>query len=149
MANAPSHPDSNPGPSDVAPTPKPPQTPEEAASGRNKPQPLGMLRAGVDGYTLTGDGNIIHAKATMSYRISDPISYWFNFANATNLLQHILDNALFYASARFNADDALFRNKLAFQETVQTRVKEMMEKLNVGVTIQPGEVRIDAESPAH
>jgi membrane protease subunit HflK len=84
----------------------------------------------------------------MSYRISDPISYWFNFANVTNLLQHILDNALFYASARFNADDALFRNKLAFQETVHARVKEMMEKLNVGVTIQPGEVRIDAESPA-
>ena len=123
------------------------QTAEDAAVGR-KPQAKGMLQAGVDGYTLTGDGNIIHAKATMSYRISDPISYWFNFANATNLLQHILDNALFYASARFNADDALFLNKLAFQETVQTRVKEMVEKLNLGVTIQPGEVRTDSEAPA-
>ena len=123
------------------------QTPEEAATGR-KPQPMGMLRAGVDGYTLTGDGNIIHARATMSYRISDPITYWFNFANATNLLQHILDNALFYASARFNADVALYRNKLAFQETVQSRVKEMVEKLNVGVSFQPGEVRTDTEPPA-
>ncbi len=123
-----------------------PQTKEDAAVGR-KPQAKGMLQAGVDGYTLTGDGNIIHARATMSYRISDPISYWFNFANATNLLQHILDNALFYASARFNADDALYRNKLAFQETVQTRVKEMVEKLNVGVNFQPGEVRTDAEAP--
>src|SRR6266704_5377059 len=123
------------------------QTPEDAAVGR-KPQPKGMLQAGVDGYTLTGDGNIIHARATMSYRISDPISYWFNFANATNLLQHILDNALFYASARFNADDAVFRNKLAFQEAVQARVKEMVEKLNVGVTVQPGEVRTDTDTPA-
>src|SRR6266853_2020992 len=122
------------------------QTPEQAASGR-KPQPMGILRAGVDGYTLTGDGNIIHAKATMSYRISDPISYGFNFANATNLLQHILDNALFYAAARFNADDALYRNKLAFQETVQARVKEMVEKLKVGVTVQLGEVRTDTEPP--
>src|SRR5439155_21900281 len=61
------------------------QTQEEAATGR-KPQAKGMLQAGVDAYTLTGDGNIIHAKATMSYRISDPISYWFNFTNATNLL---------------------------------------------------------------
>src|SRR5216117_1056457 len=123
------------------------QTPEEAATGR-KPQPMGMLRAGVDGYTLTGDGNIIHARATMSYRISDPVTYWFNFANVTNLLQHILDNALFYASARFNADDALYRNKLGFQETVQTRVKEMVEKLKVGVTVQLGEVRTDTEPPA-
>src|SRR6266496_3357207 len=124
-----------------------PQTPEEAVN-RRKPQPKGMLQAGVDGYTLTGDGNIIHAFATMNYRISDPISYWFNFTNATNLLQHILDNALFYASARFNTDDALYRNKLAFQEAVQARVKEMVEKLNIGVTVQPGEVRTDTEVPA-
>ena len=91
---------------------------------------------------------LFRSRATMSYRISDPITYWFNFANATNLLQHILDNALFYASARFNADVALYRNKLAFQETVQSRVKEMVEKLNVGVTFQPGEVRTDTEPPA-
>jgi membrane protease subunit HflK len=122
------------------------QSPEDAATGR-KPQPMGMLRAGVDGYTLTGDGNIIHARATMSYRISDPISYWFNFSNATNLLQHILDNALAYASARFNADDALYRNKLSYQETVQSRVYEMVEKLKVGVTVQPREVRVDTEPP--
>jgi len=122
------------------------QSPEDAATGR-KPQPMGLLRAGVDGYTLTGDGNIIHARATMSYRISDPISYWFNFSNATNLLQHILDNALAYASARFNADDALYRNKLSYQETVQSRVYEMVEKLKVGVTVQPREVRVDTEPP--
>src|ERR1044071_4960319 len=63
------------------------QTPAEAAAGQ-KPQAIGMLRAGVDGYTLTGDGDIIHARATLSYRISDPVSYVFHFANATNLLQH-------------------------------------------------------------
>ena len=123
------------------------QTPEEAATGR-KPLPKGMLQAGVDGYTLTGDGNIIHARAIMSYRITDPISYSFNFANTTNLLQNILDNALFYASARFNADDALYRNKLAFQEAVQARVSELVEKARVGVAIQPGEVRTDTEPPA-
>jgi hypothetical protein len=33
--------------------------------------------------------------ATMSYRISDPISYWFNFANVTNPTHS--DNAPLYA----------------------------------------------------
>ena len=122
------------------------QTPEEAASGQ-KPQPLGMLRPGVDGYTLAGDGDIIHARATLTYRIGDPISYVFNFANATNLLQHILDNALFYVSARFSADDALYRNKLAFQEAVQARVEKLVEQLKLGVKIESGEVRIDTEPP--
>lgn len=122
------------------------QTPEELASGQ-KPQPMGMLRAGVDGYTLTGDGDVIHARATLSYRISDPLSYVFGFRNVTNLLQHVLDNALFYASARFTADDALYQNKLAFQEAVQARVVQMAERLKLGVKIESGEVRTDTEPP--
>src|SRR2546430_3973023 len=121
------------------------QTPEEAAAG--KPQPLGMLRSGVDGYTLSGDGDIIHARATLSYRIQDPVSYVFSFRNATNLLQHVLDNALFYASARFTADDALYRNKLAFQESVQARVGQLVDHLNLGVKIESGEVRTDTQAP--
>jgi len=123
-----------------------PQTPAEAASGQ-KPSPQGMLRPGVDGYTLAGDGDILHARATLTYRINDPISYVFNFANPTNLLQHILDNALFYASARFSADDALYRNKLAFQEAVQARVQQVVERLNLGVKFESGEVRTDTEPP--
>lgn len=114
-------------------------TPEEAAAGQ-EPQPLPSLRPGVDGYTLTGDGNIIHVRATLSYRISDPLSYAFNFTDTTNLLQHVLDNALFYTSAQFSADDALYRNKLGFQETVLTRVKRSIEALKLGVTIEPREV---------
>ena len=120
------------------------QTPEELAAGAEKPQPLGMLRAGVDGYTLTGEGDIIHARATLSYRVTDPVSYVFNFANVTNLLEHILDNALFYASARFTADDALYRNKAAFQETVMDRVNRRIDQLKLGVTIEPREVRTEA-----
>ena len=119
------------------------QTPEELAAGQ-KPQPLGMLRAGVDGHTLTGDGDIIHARATLSYRVIDPVSYVFNFANVTNLLEHILDNALFYASARFTADDALYRNKAAFQETVMDRVNRTIDGLKLGVTIEPREIRAEA-----
>jgi modulator of FtsH protease HflK len=116
------------------------QSPEELASGQ-KPQPQGTLRAGVDGYTLTGDFDIIHARATLSYRIANPIRYVFNFANATNLLEHILDNALYYASARFTADDALYRDKLRFQEVVLARVNQMVDKLRLGVTIEPREVQ--------
>lgn len=115
-------------------------TPEQEASGQ-EPEKNPSLRPGVDGYTLTGDGNIIHARVILSYRITDPISYEFGFGNATNLLQHVLDNALIYASARFTADDALYRNKLAFQETVLERVNRLVGKLNLGIAIEPREVR--------
>jgi len=117
-------------------------TPEEEASGQTPPaQPY--LRPGADGYTLAGDGNIIHVRATMSYRISanDPLSYAFNFAQVTNLLQHALDNALAYASARFNADDALYRDKLAFQELILARVNTLVDQLKLGITLDVREVR--------
>jgi len=80
------------------------------------------LAPGRDGYTLTGDGNIIHVKATMNYTITDPVKYAFNFTQPTNVLQAILDNALIYASARFSAADAIYKDKAAFAEAVQNRV---------------------------
>ncbi len=118
------------------------QTPGEEAAGA-KPQAKGVLQPGVDGYTLTGDGNIIHVRATLTYRITDPLSYVFNFADPTNLLQHVLDNALFYASARFTADDAIYKNKAAFQETLLARVNEVIARLNLGATVEPREVRTE------
>jgi modulator of FtsH protease HflK len=116
------------------------QSPEEEAAGAEA-QPKGSLQPGVDGYTLTGDGDIIHVRATLNYHITDPISYVFDFANVTNLLQHVLDDALFHASARFTADDAIYRNKLAFQEAVLARVNDTIEKLKLGVVVEPREVR--------
>jgi modulator of FtsH protease HflK len=115
-------------------------TPEEEASGTD-PMRLPYLRPGVDGYVLTGDGNIVHVRATLSYRITDPLRYAFQFGQVTNLMQGILDNALIYAASRFSADDALYLNKLAFQETVLARVNLMVERLQVGVTVDPREVR--------
>jgi modulator of FtsH protease HflK len=115
-------------------------TPEEEVSGQ-RPQENPFLRPGVDGYTLAGDGNIIHARATLSYRINDPLGYAFNFAHTTNLLQDVVDNALAYASARFTADDALYRNKLGFQELVLKRVNETVDRLKLGITVDPREIR--------
>ena len=115
-------------------------TPQEEASGTD-PMRLPYLRPGVDGYVLTGDGNIVHVRATLSYRITDPLRYAFQFGQVTNLMQGILDNALIYAASRFSADDALYLNKLAFQETVLARVNLMVERLQVGVTVDPREVR--------
>ena len=43
---------------------------------------------------LTGDGNIIHLRATLRYRINNPINYTLNFVNASNLVQNALDSAL-------------------------------------------------------
>lgn len=100
------------------------------------------LAPGRDGYTLTGDGNIIHVKATMNYTITDPERYAFNFVGATNILRDILDNALIYASARFTANDAIYKDKAAFAEMVQNRVvSKVLDEANGG-TNQVG-IKVD------
>jgi modulator of FtsH protease HflK len=115
-------------------------TPEEEAAGV-VPAALPSLRPGVDGYALTGDGNIVHVRTTLSYRISDPIRYAFHFVNTPDLLQRILDNSIIHTAAQFDADAALYRDKLAFQEALFNRVSTLVERVQLGVTIDPREVR--------
>jgi modulator of FtsH protease HflK len=115
-------------------------SPAEQAAGL-EPAALPYLRPGVDGYALTGDGNIVHVHTTLSYRISDPIQFAFGFQNTTNLLQHILDNSILHTAAQFDADATLYRDKLAFQEQIFQRVSSMVDRFQLGVSIDPREVR--------
>jgi regulator of protease activity HflC (stomatin/prohibitin superfamily) len=99
---------------------------------------------GVDGYTLTADGNIIHARATLKYRIVDPVQYAFRFAAASNLLQNVLDNALVDASGRYPAEAAIYRDKIGFRDAVLDRVGEAIEQHRLGIAVDPSDVQVVA-----
>ena len=120
-------------------------TPELEATGKEPPA-RESLQPGVDGYTLTGDGNIIHVRATLKYRIraADALNYEFGFARFTNAVQHALDHALVYASARFTADQALYRDTARFKETLLDRMNYQIETLGLGITIEPSEIKVSA-----
>lgn len=118
--------------------------PEQAIKG-DMPSGSESMRPGVDGYTLTSDGNIIHVKAILKYRISDPVRYTFDFANTTNLLQNFLNNAIFYTSAHFTAEKALYGDKSSFRDMVSDRVQSLINKHNLGVTLEP--ISVDTSAP--
>ncbi len=103
------------------------------------------LRPGVDGYVLTADGNIIHVKATLNYRISDPVRYTFEYANTTKLLASFVDNAVFYAATFFTAENALYKDKAAFRDKVSDRVQQLVTQYNLGVTLEP--ISVDTSAP--
>jgi len=115
-------------------------TTPEMEAGNEEPIAYGFLRPEADGYTLTADGNIIHVRATVKYRITDPIRYTFDFADVRETLTNIVNNAILYASARYTADAALSRDKLGYRDTVIERVRQMVDSLNLGVTLEPGDV---------
>ncbi|MBU6401011.1 MAG: protease modulator HflK [Verrucomicrobia bacterium] len=113
-----------------------PVTPEEEASGQPS-MGHGSLTPLVDGYTLTGDGNIIHVRATLKYVINDPLTYVFSYTQITNLLQNFLNNTILYVSARSSADDAVNRDKAGFRDLVQERMEQAVRDYNLGLNLEP------------
>lgn len=115
-------------------------SPEMEVSGQ-LPFAQPSLQPGIDGYALTSDGNIIHAKAIAQYLIDDPVSFEFNFLKVENLLENALNNALLFASAQFSADDALYRDRLAYKEKVRMRFLESIQKAKLGIELQSLDVQ--------
>jgi modulator of FtsH protease HflK len=116
-------------------------TPEQEAAGNEQAQ-TGTLNPAVDGYTLTSDGNIIHVRADLRYRISEPLNYALNFVNASNVLRDALDNALFYASSRYTAEQATRREREGVREAIEQRVRDLVDQHRLGVTVEGCQVQI-------
>ncbi|MBL6763359.1 MAG: hypothetical protein ISQ14_00270 [Verrucomicrobiae bacterium] len=116
------------------------ESPEDIASG-NLPNPGNGLSPERDGYLLTADGNVIHARATLKYRVIDPVRHVFYYANATDVLRNILNHALLRAAAEFTAEAALYKDKIAFRESVIGHINSAMALLPMGVRLEPIDVQ--------
>jgi modulator of FtsH protease HflK len=112
---------------------------QEAAG--TEPPPGPSLNPAVDGYAITADNNIIHTRATLRYRIEDPVRFVFNFVNSSNIVQNALNNALIYTAGRFKVDDIITRDVNGFREAVTRRVTELLEHQDVGVAVNYCEVQ--------
>jgi len=124
-------------------------TPEQELAGLDQ-APLAVntpMNPLVDGYALTAYKNILHARATLTYHISDPIGYVFSFANASNAVQSALDNALLYTASRFTVDDILTRDKLGFNEAVRKRVIELVDQNHQGLGIEVEQCLVQSRAP--
>jgi len=110
-------------------------TPEQVLAG-TEPMAGTTLNPLVDGYALTADANIIHTRATLTYRIKEPIQYVFSFVSASNAVQSALDNALLYAASQFKVDDVLTRDIAGFQEAVRRRATQLVENQALGVVVE-------------
>lgn len=122
-------------------------TSAEAELLGSEPDARPSLTPGVDGYTLTSDGNILHVRASMKFRVSDPLAFAFQFSNVTNLLGNTLNNAIYRTSARFTADDALYKEPTAFREAIAAAVRLQIEQLQLGVTVD--EIVVDTRTPQY
>ena len=115
-------------------------TPEMEITGE-LPFSSSSFRPGVDGYAITADENIIHVRADAKYLISEPVAFKFDFLDVENLLRNALNNALLYASALTDADDALYRDRVGFKDRVRLRFLSNVRKAKLGIKLQSLDVR--------
>lgn len=116
------------------------QSPADEAAGL-PPDELDRLTPGRDGHVITSDGNILHVRAILRYRISDPVAYTFTFRNPTNLLVNALNNSVHWAAVRTTADNALYKDVPGFRDSVRTRLSQLIEQSRLGVRIDQIEVQ--------
>lgn len=114
-------------------------TPEQEVAG-TEPFAGPSLNPAQDGYVLTADRNIIHARATLNYRIEDPVAYVFNFTAASNAVLNALNSALVHAAAQFTVDDILTRDVFGFKDAVRRRVTELAALNRLGIVVEQLEV---------
>lgn len=113
------------------------------------------LNPAVDGYLITADLNIVHARATLNYRIEDPVQYIFGFAGetnrpfsgagASNLVLNALNSALVKAASEFKVDEILYSDVLGFKDAVRRKVAEQLAAQKLGVIVE--QVEFDKRPP--
>ena len=94
-----------------------------------------------DGYTLTGDMNIIHTKWTIKYQITDVVDYIHYIKEIANagemdvLLENMLYDSVIDVSSRFTIDDAWLERRSDFIDEVIKELRGRLALVPTGVAI--------------
>jgi membrane protease subunit HflK len=108
-----------------------PEFQDDAAS-----MPGPTLRPGADGYTLTGDANLLHSRWSVRYTVEDPEMWLFGLADAEASLLADLDNAVVAATAQYAIDRALRTDLESLRSTVENGLRQLAIDHGLGVRIQ-------------
>ena len=112
------------------------------------PEESSLFEPEYHGYTLTGNGNTVHIKAVMNYRLEDTgeatKAYAFKFDDVTDFLQSALDNAVYHVSANHSALDALKRTEL--EEDIRERFKKVVNEVHeLPIVVDP--IQLEVQVP--
>lgn len=114
-------------------------TPEQEADNE-VPEAGPSLNPAAEGYAVTGDGNIVHVRATLKYRITEPLKFFFSFLDGAAVMTNIANNAVLFAAAQYPVDDALRRDVAGFRDKVISRANALILAHDLGVTLEPSDV---------
>ena len=94
------------------------------------------LNPETDGYILTGDANILHARWAVRFTVQDPERYLFAIADTDQAVQRELDRAVVKASAGFAIDRALRTDMATLRDQVAFELDRRCADLGLGIRVQ-------------
>ena len=111
-----------------------------------------------DGCVMTGDLYLFHVRPTLTYRITDPVSYYRSFygrgidqveadKKARSILQLLIDQAVAKESSIWQVDEAFYRNPNEFSSQVLERLKLEIEGMGLGVICDRIDIRPEDRKP--
>jgi len=94
-----------------------------------------------DGYTLTGDANIIHARLTARYQLTDPVAAVLTAQQRDALIEAAVYQAYAQALAAAPVDEALTTGRDAVRQEAQRLAQEALDRLGLGAQLLALELR--------
>lgn len=112
------------------------QTVETGAFWHRTGEPGPTLQPGLDGYALSGDANILHARWAVRYTVQDLETYCFRLQQPDALLRLELEHAVVKTTGRFPIDEALRTEIEALRDAVDMELRRRVAALELGVRIE-------------
>ncbi len=94
-----------------------------------------------NGYTLTGDANIVHTRLTVRYQIVDPVAAVFSASEPEPLLEAILYQSVTSVLAHTGVDAALTSERDLMRQEIQRLAQEELNRLGMGIQLVAVEFR--------
>lgn len=108
---------------------------------RNFPYPT-TLHPVQDGYTLTGDANVVEGVFTIRYLIADPVQYFLSISNEKELLQRVAYQSATETIAEMGVDELFSERQNVFTAETARRIQNRLNKLNSGIRLQGFEINM-------
>ncbi|KAF0094705.1 MAG: membrane protease subunit HflK [Puniceicoccaceae bacterium 5H] len=95
----------------------------------------------VDGYTLTGDRNILQARFTLRYRIHDPVAYFRLGDRRDELIGSLLYQSASHTIGQMRIDDCLTEKRDAMIGAIEAHAQARADALQLGITLTACELQ--------
>ena len=95
----------------------------------------GTIAPGTQGYLLTGDTNIVHAKWDLVYKISDPIAWYCHYQNPELVARKALESAVLQECSGSTIDTMFYRGD-DFRQGVRRRLIKMVQEWQLGIVVE-------------